>query len=147
MTEVRFEKDVVAIAAIAWADGRMDADEDEDDEGADAIVRASVSGHPRRSRLDLEAIADVEASTEKAVDLDRIDRATPTKADRLYIYGVTCGTARLDGDVSDAESAALGAPGERLGVPERAHRGQWEARRGAGRSCPPGEEVESTGRE
>ena len=110
MTEVRFQKDVfVALAAIAWADGRMDEEE------ADAIVRAAVD-----AGLDLEAIADIEASTEKAVDLERIDRAALTKGDRLFIYGVACWIARLDGHVSDAESAALGALGERLGVPERA---------------------------
>jgi uncharacterized membrane protein YebE (DUF533 family) len=110
MTVVRFQKDVfVALAAIAWADGRMDSEE------ADAIVRAAAD-----AGLDLDAIADIEASTLQAVDLERIDRAALTKEDRLFIYGVACWIARLDGHVSDAESAALAALGERLGVPERA---------------------------
>jgi uncharacterized membrane protein YebE (DUF533 family) len=109
MTDKRLGKDIfVALAAIAWADGQLDPDE------ADAIVRAAVD-----EGLSLEEIADIEESTKRPVDLGVIDRGPLTKDDRLFVYAVACWIARLDGSVSAAESEALGALGERLGIPER----------------------------
>lgn len=109
MTEPRLRKDVfVALAAIAWADGKLDPDE------ADAIVRAAVD-----EGLSLEEIGEIEASTKEKVDLGAIDRAGLSKEDRLFVYGVACWIARMDGQVTAEESAALAALGERLGVPER----------------------------
>ncbi len=109
MSEPRLRKDVfVALAAIAWADGKLDPDE------ADAIVRAAVD-----EGLSLEEIGEIEASTKEKVDLGAIDRAGLSKEDRLFVYGVACWIARMDGQVTAEESAALAALGERLGVPER----------------------------
>jgi uncharacterized membrane protein YebE (DUF533 family) len=102
----------LALAAIAWADGHLDPEE------ADAIVRAAVE-----AGLDLAEIEEIELATRERIDLGTIDRSTLTKEDRLFVYALACWIARLDGDVSDEEAAALGALGERLGVPEkpRAH--------------------------
>lgn len=109
MSETRFGPDVfLALAAIAWADGRLDADE------ADAIVRAAVD-----EGLSLEEIAAIEESTKQPVDLGVIDRKGMSKEDRLFVYAVACWIARLDGRVTPAESDALAKLGERLGVPER----------------------------
>jgi uncharacterized membrane protein YebE (DUF533 family) len=109
MNETRFGSDVfVALAAIAWADGQLDADE------ADAIVRAAVD-----EGLSLEEIAAIEESTKQPVDLGVIDRKGMSKDDRLFVYAVACWIARLDGRVTPAESDALAKLGERLGVPER----------------------------
>ena len=109
MTEPKLRKDVfVALSAVAWADGKLDADE------ADAIVRAAVD-----EGLSLEEIAEIEAATRSKVDLGAIDRAGLSKEDRLFVYGVACWIARMDGEVTPEESAALAALGERLGVPER----------------------------
>jgi tellurite resistance protein len=116
MSEPRLRKDVfVALAAIAWADGQLDPDE------ADAIVRAAVD-----EGLSLEEIGEIEASTKARIDLGTIDRSGLSKEDRLFVYGVACWIARMDGQVTPEESAALAALGERLGVPERP-RGQAEA--------------------
>jgi tellurite resistance protein len=116
MSEPRLRKDVfVALAAIAWADGQLDPDE------ADAIVRAAVD-----EGLSLEEIGEIEASTRTRIDLGTIDRSGLSKEDRLFVYGVACWIARMDGQVTPEESAALAALGERLGVPERP-RGQAEA--------------------
>ncbi|HTB75520.1 MAG TPA: DUF533 domain-containing protein [Polyangiaceae bacterium] len=98
----------VALAAIAWADGQLDADE------ADAIVRAAVD-----EGLSLEEIAAIEESTKQRVDLGVIERGKMSKDDRLFVYAVACWIARLDGKVTPAESDALAKLGERLGVPER----------------------------
>jgi uncharacterized membrane protein YebE (DUF533 family) len=98
----------LALAAIAWADGRLDPDE------ADAIVRAAVE-----AGLDLAEIEEIEVATRERLDLGAIDRSSLTKEDRLFVYAIACWIARLDGQVTDEESVALGALGERLGVPER----------------------------
>ena len=106
---IELNRDVfLALAAIGWADGRLDSEE------ADAIVRAAVE-----AGLELEAIEEIEAATRERIDLGTIDRSTLSKADRLFVYALACWIARLDGDVTDEEGAALAALGERLGVPER----------------------------
>lgn len=109
MTETRLRKDIfVALAAIAWADGTLDADE------ADAIVRAASD-----EGLSLEEIAAIEESTKERVDLGVVDRSGLSKEDRLFVYAVACWIARMDGRITDAESDALAKLGERLGIPER----------------------------
>jgi uncharacterized tellurite resistance protein B-like protein len=109
MNEPRLGKDIfVALAAIAWADGQLDPDE------ADAIVRAAAD-----EGLSLEEIAAIEEATKERVDLGVIDRSSMSKDDRLFVYAVACWIARLDGQVTDAESDALARLGEKLGVPER----------------------------
>ena len=109
MTEkTRLGRDVyVALAAVGWADGQLDADE------ADAIVRAAVE-----EGLDLEAINEIEAATKTRVDLGVIDRKGLSKEDRLYVYGVAVWIARMDGVVSDTERAALTQLADALKVPE-----------------------------
>lgn len=105
----RLQKDVfLALAAIAWADGKLDADE------ADAIVRAAVD-----EGLELEEIAAIEQATQAKIDLGFVDRSAMTKTDRLFVFAVACWIARMDGTVTSDESAALAALGERLGLPER----------------------------
>ena len=109
MNEPRLGKDIfVALAAIAWADGKLDPDE------ADAIVRAAAD-----EGLSLEEIAAIEEATKERVDLGVVDRSSMSKDDRLFVYAVACWIARLDGQVTDAESDALARLGEKLGVPER----------------------------
>jgi uncharacterized membrane protein YebE (DUF533 family) len=109
MAEPKLKKDVfVALAAIGWADGTLDQEE------ADAIVRAASD-----EGLELEDIAAIEEATKERVDLGVIDRSGMSKEDRLFVYAVACWIARLDGDVTDEEAAALAKLGEKLGVPER----------------------------
>jgi uncharacterized membrane protein YebE (DUF533 family) len=104
------QKDIfVALAAIAWADHELDPEE------ADGIVRAATE-----EGLGLDEIAAIEAATRKPVDLGVIDRSGLSKEDRLFVYALACWIARLDGRVTDEESDALAALGERLGVPDRA---------------------------
>jgi uncharacterized membrane protein YebE (DUF533 family) len=111
MSEARspLRKDVfLALAAVAWADGKLDPDE------ADAIVRAAVD-----EGLTLEEIGAIEAATKDKIDLGVVDRAGLSKEDRLFVYAVACWIARLDGRVTPEETDALTKLGERLGVPER----------------------------
>jgi uncharacterized membrane protein YebE (DUF533 family) len=116
MGEQKLRRDVfVALAAVAWADGTLDADE------ADAIVRAAVD-----EGLSLEEIAEIEQATKNKVDLGVVDRAGLSKEDRLFVYAVACWIARMDGEVKAEESEVLAQLGERLGIPERP-RGAAEA--------------------
>jgi uncharacterized membrane protein YebE (DUF533 family) len=109
MSEPRFRKDVfVALAAVAWADGKLDPDE------ADGIVRAALD-----EGLSIEEIAAIEEATKAPVDLGVVDRSGLSKDDRLFVYAVACWIARMDGRVTEEEADALAKLGERLGVPER----------------------------
>jgi uncharacterized membrane protein YebE (DUF533 family) len=107
--KTRLGRDVyVALAAVGWADGKLDQDE------ADAIVRAAAE-----EGLEIEEIAEIEAATKSHIDLGVVDRKALSKEDRLYVYGVACWIARMDGVVSDAEKTALKQLGEALKVPDR----------------------------
>jgi uncharacterized membrane protein YebE (DUF533 family) len=107
--KTRLGRDVyVALAAVGWADGKLEADE------ADAIVRCAVE-----EGLELEEIAAIEAATKSPIDLGVIDRSGLSKEDRLYVYGVAAWIARMDGVVSDGEKAALKKLGDALKVPDR----------------------------
>jgi uncharacterized membrane protein YebE (DUF533 family) len=106
--KTRLGRDVyVALAAVGWADGKLEPDE------ADAIVRAALD-----EGLDLAEIAEIEEATKKPIDLGVVDRKNLSKEDRLYVYGVAAWIARMDGVVSDAEKQALAKLGEELKVPE-----------------------------
>lgn len=106
----RLGRDVfLALAAIGWADGKLDPDE------ADAIVRTAVD-----EGLPLEAIEEIEEATKKPIDMiTTLDRSSLTKEDRLFVYAVASWMVRLDGKTTDDEVAALGKLGELLKVPEK----------------------------
>jgi uncharacterized membrane protein YebE (DUF533 family) len=107
--KTRLGRDVyVALAAVGWADGKLEPDE------ADAIVRAALE-----EGLELEEIAEIEEATKTPIDLGVIDRKNLSKEDRLYVYGVAGWIARLDGVITDTEKAALKQLGDALKVPER----------------------------
>jgi uncharacterized membrane protein YebE (DUF533 family) len=107
--KTRLGRDVyVALAAVGWADGKLDQDE------ADAIVRAAAE-----EGLEIDEIAEIEAATKQHIDLGVIDRKGLSKEDRLYVYGVACWIARMDGVVSEEEKVALKQLGDALKVPER----------------------------
>ena len=108
----KLNKDVfVALAAVAWADGKLDPDE------ADAIVRAAVD-----CGLELDEISEIESATKEKIDLGVVDRAGLSKQDRMFVYAVACWIAQLDNLVTEEEQQAINALGETLGVPERARR-------------------------
>ena len=110
MSQTRLGRDVfLALAAVGWADGKLDADE------ADAIVRTAAE-----EGLPIEQIAEIEAATKKPIDMGIIDRTGLTKEDRLFVYAVASWMTRLDGKMTSAELGALEKLGEALGVTEAA---------------------------
>ncbi len=109
MSAFRLGRDVfIALAAVGWSDGKLDADE------ADAIVRTALE-----EGLELDEIAEIEKATKAPVDMSVVDRASLTKADRLFIYAVASWMIRLDGIVDSRELDALRRLGDLLKLPER----------------------------
>jgi uncharacterized membrane protein YebE (DUF533 family) len=106
--KTRLGRDVyIALAAVGWADGKLDPDE------ADAIVRAALD-----EGLEIEDIAEIEEATKKPVNIGIVDQKL-SKEDRLYVYGIAAWIAKMDGVVTDDESSALGRLAGALKIPER----------------------------
>ncbi len=109
MSEGKLGRDVfIALAAIGWADGNLDAEE------ADAIVRTAVE-----EGLELDEITEIEEATKKPVDVGAIDYKSMSKADRLFVYAVGAWMTRLDGVTVDEEREALDKLGASLHIPAR----------------------------
>jgi uncharacterized membrane protein YebE (DUF533 family) len=109
MTEEKIGRDVfLALAAIGWADGKLDGGE------ADAIVRMALE-----EGLELEEIEEIEKATKKPLDIGELDISKMSKADRLFVYSVGSWIARVDGHVAKEEMEALDKLGEALKIPER----------------------------
>lgn len=97
----------LALAAIGWSDGSLDAEE------AAGIVRAA-----REEGLAPADLAAVERATQQRVDLAAIDRGRLTPVERTFIYACAVWLARLDGHVEPEEKRALHALGDELGIPD-----------------------------
>ena len=106
--KTRLGRDVyIALAAVGWADGKLDPDE------ADAIVRAALD-----EGLELADISEIEEATKKPVSIGVVDQKL-SKEDRLYVYGIAAWIAKMDGVVTDDESSALGKLAGALKIPDR----------------------------
>ncbi|MFW5741451.1 MAG: DUF533 domain-containing protein [Myxococcota bacterium] len=111
-TSARYGRDVwMALAAIGWADGKLDAEE------ADAIVRTALD-----EGLDIEEIEEIEEATKNPIDLGDVDLNKLTKEDRLFIFAVACWLTRMDGKVTEEERAALDKLGATLKIPDKPQR-------------------------
>ncbi|MEZ4219785.1 MAG: DUF533 domain-containing protein [Polyangiaceae bacterium] len=98
----------IALAAVGWADGHLDADE------ADAIVKMALE-----EGLELDEIAEIEQATKTPVDLGEIDRRELSKEDRLFVYAVAAWMTWLDGEVTESETATLEKLGDALKIPNK----------------------------
>jgi uncharacterized membrane protein YebE (DUF533 family) len=107
--EAKLGRDVfLALAAVGWADGKLDSDE------ADAICRAALE-----EGLDIDEVSEIEKATKTPVDVGSIDISKLSKADRLFVYAVGSWIARVDGTLADAEKEALEKLGIALRIPSR----------------------------
>jgi hypothetical protein len=97
----------VALAAVAWADGRLTRPE------ATALVDAA-----KKHGLEGEDLAEVERSTKTAVAVDAFDPGGMSRWDRVVTYALASWLARLDGVQSTGESEVLGKLGDRLALDE-----------------------------
>jgi uncharacterized membrane protein YebE (DUF533 family) len=98
----------IALAAIGWADGKLDREE------ADGIVRAALE-----SGLSIEEIEPIEKAVKESVSLKSIDRSKLTPVERTFVYACAVWLARLDGHVEPEEKMALHKLGDLLGMPDR----------------------------
>jgi hypothetical protein len=88
----------VALAAVAWADGRMTRPE------AQGLVLAA-----RALGLEGDDVAKVERATKEKVTIDGFDPSHLSPQDGLLTYGLATWLARLDGVQNAAEQASLKA--------------------------------------
>jgi uncharacterized membrane protein YebE (DUF533 family) len=98
----------IALAAIGWADGKLDSDE------ADAIVRMAAE-----EGLEIEEIAEIEEATKNKVDIGDMDLSGLSKEDRLFVYAVGAWIARVDGVVAPQEITALNHLAAALKLPDK----------------------------
>ena len=98
----------IALAAIGWADEKLESDE------ADAIVRMAAE-----EGLEIEEIAEIEEATKTKVDIGDMDLSGLSKEDRLFVYAVGAWIARVDGTVLPQEITALNQLGHALKLPDK----------------------------
>jgi hypothetical protein len=108
----------LALAAVAWADEKLDPNE------ADAIVRAAADEGLAIEELEtvekeVLAYRDRPKDSKDQPDLSFLDRSSMSKHDRVFVYAVACWVAQIDRIVTPQESDALRLLGEKLGVPDR----------------------------
>jgi uncharacterized membrane protein YebE (DUF533 family) len=113
--ELKIGRDtLLAISAVAWADGSMDARE------ADALRQAA-----KQLGIAGEDLNQVERSLTTRVSLDEVETVRMNRLTRLFTYATSCWMAEVDGQQSAAETALLQLLGDRLGLSavarDRAH--------------------------
>jgi uncharacterized membrane protein YebE (DUF533 family) len=97
----------LALAAIGWADGKLDEGE------AQGIVRAATE-----EGLSPDDLAVVEHATRERVDFAAIDRRKLSAVERTFLYACAVWLARLDGRVEPEEKRALHELGDTLNIPD-----------------------------
>jgi uncharacterized membrane protein YebE (DUF533 family) len=96
---------LLALAAMAWSDGKLDPREAE---GLRSAARQlGVAGD------DLKVL---EQALSQAVTLDEVETVRMTRLTRLFTYAAACWMAELDGALTPAEERLLGLLGDRLGL-------------------------------
>jgi tellurite resistance protein len=113
--ELKIGRDtLLAISAVAWADGSMDAKE------ADALRHAA-----KQLQIQGEDLAAVEHGLSSKVTLEQVETVRMNRLTRLFTYATGCWMAEVDGQASAAETTLLGLLGDRLGLSsvarDRAH--------------------------
>jgi uncharacterized membrane protein YebE (DUF533 family) len=93
----------LALAAVAWADGRY-----QKNEGA-ALLRAA-----REHGIGGEDLTSLEAATKSRASLEDFDPASLSEWERVLTYALAAWIALLDGIVSTEEHESLRALGKRL---------------------------------
>lgn len=93
----------IVLAAVAGADGKVDADE------AATLERAA-----RDAGLDDAAIASMHSASNAG--LDALDATHIPAADRTFVYALAYWMSRVDGEMSEEEDAVLARLGAKLAL-------------------------------
>jgi tellurite resistance protein len=125
--ELKIGRDtLLAISAVAWADGAIDAKE------ADALRYAA-----KQLQIQGEDLAAVERGLSSRVTLEEVETVRMNRLTRLFTFATGCWMAEVDGQASASETALLGLLGDRLGLSSVARdRAQNVVRGIAERSAP-----------
>lgn len=97
----------LALAAVAWADGRMTKEE-----SAGLLRAAKACG---LSEADCKSLADGMSAPVKLADLSF---AQASAWERALTYALGCWLSQMDGSLNAAERDSLGALGKSLDLPE-----------------------------
>jgi tellurite resistance protein len=104
--ELKIGRDtLLALAAIAWADGAIDPRE------AEALRQAS-----KHLQVQGQEFEDVERALRTRIGLDEVETLRMNRVTRLFTYATGYWMAEVDGEASAAESALLQLLGDRLGL-------------------------------
>lgn len=96
---------LLALVAVAWADGNVDA-------GEIAGIRSAAT----QLGLGAEDRAAVEAALARPFDLGEVETLRMNRLTRLFTYAAATWIAELDGAQSASEATAIGLLGDRLGL-------------------------------
>ena len=96
---------LLALAAIAWADGQLGKEEAE-----------GIRGAAQQLSLGAEDAALLEQALTRPITLDEVETVRMARLTRLFTYAVACWVTTLDGRISSSEQAALDQLGDRLGL-------------------------------
>jgi uncharacterized membrane protein YebE (DUF533 family) len=126
--ELKIGRDtLLAISAVAWADGSLEPRE------ADALRQAA-----KQLLAQGEDLAEVERALVSRITLDEVETVRMNRLTRLYTYATCCWMAEVDGKSSAAESAMLQLLGDRLGLSALARERAQNAVRGLAQRAAPG---------
>jgi len=118
---------LLAISAVAWADGSMDPRE------ADALRHAA-----KQLLVQGEELNSVEHALSNKVSIEEVETVRMNRLTRLFTYATGCWMAEVDGKESEAEAAVLALLGDRLGLSAVARDRAHNAVRGIAERSAPG---------
>ena len=96
---------LVALAAVAWADGNIEPSE-----------AAGIRSAAQQLKLGADDLRLVEETLSRPVPLAEVETIRMSRLTRLFTYAVANWIAQIDGSVPPEEQAALDLLGERLGL-------------------------------
>lgn len=118
---------LLAISAVAWADGSMDPRE------AAALRQAA-----QQLAIQGDDLSSVERSLSSKVTLAEVETVLMNRLTRLFTYATGCWMAEVDGQQSAAEAGVLQLLGDRLGLSAVARDRAHNAVRGIAERSAPG---------
>lgn len=126
--ELKITRDtLLAVSAVAWADGSLDPKE------ADALRYAA-----RELQIQGDDLSAVERALSTRVGLEEVETVRMNRLTRLFTYATGCWVAEVDGAASASEMALLQLLGDRLGLSSVARERAHNAVRGVAERSAPG---------
>jgi tellurite resistance protein len=96
---------VLALCAIAWADGKIDPEE-----------AVGIRDAAKQLGLSSDDLTAVDAALAQAFDLSQVETVRMNRLTRLFTYACGVWIAGLDGSIGAEEQKALQTLGDRVGL-------------------------------